>query len=43
MAGNVREWVIDNYAYDYYKNSPVENPKGPEKGNGYEGEGAYKY
>ena len=32
MAGSVREWVTDNYAYDYYMNSPVENPKGPEKG-----------
>lgn len=32
MAGSVREWVLDYYSYDYYKNSPVDNPKGPEDG-----------
>lgn len=32
MAGSVREWVLDYYNYDYYKNSPYENPTGPEKG-----------
>ena len=31
MVGNVREWVADYYAIDYYANSPKENPKGPEK------------
>jgi len=29
MMGNVSEWVSDWYDEDYYKNSPVFNPKGP--------------
>jgi formylglycine-generating enzyme len=32
MAGNVREWVMDYYDQHYYASSPVDNPKGPEKG-----------
>jgi formylglycine-generating enzyme len=32
MAGNVWEWVTDNYGSDYYGKSPAENPKGPETG-----------
>jgi formylglycine-generating enzyme required for sulfatase activity len=32
MAGNVLEWVADWYADDYYKNSPQEDPTGPETG-----------
>jgi sulfatase modifying factor 1 len=31
MVGNVREWVADYYAEDYFANSPVDNPPGPEK------------
>lgn len=32
MSGSVREWVIDYYNYNYYQNSPNENPTGPEQG-----------
>jgi len=31
MVGNVREWVADYYAEDYFAQSPVDNPQGPEK------------
>ncbi|QXI30592.1 formylglycine-generating enzyme family protein [Pseudomonas vanderleydeniana] len=32
MGENAVSWVDDWYAADYYENSPVENPRGPETG-----------
>jgi len=32
MLGNVREWVEDVYARDYYANSPAADPTGPQAG-----------
>ena len=32
LAGNVQEWVADWYAPDYYANSLLNNPKGPNIG-----------
>jgi formylglycine-generating enzyme required for sulfatase activity len=32
MVGNAAEWTADWYDADYYANSPVENPGGPETG-----------
>ncbi len=32
ITGNVWEWTSDYYADDYYKQSPNENPKGPDAG-----------
>lgn len=34
MAGNVMEWVEDQYDRNYYENSPLEDPKGPSSGSG---------
>jgi formylglycine-generating enzyme required for sulfatase activity len=33
MAGNVKEWVADWYAPDYYVSSPASNPPGPQTGS----------
>jgi formylglycine-generating enzyme required for sulfatase activity len=42
MEGNVREWVADLYARNYYANSPVTDPTGPAvgaQGGGFRGRG----
>ncbi|HPS31528.1 MAG TPA: SUMF1/EgtB/PvdO family nonheme iron enzyme, partial [bacterium] len=33
MIGNVREWINDLYASDYYETTPSDNPIGPESGD----------
>lgn len=33
LEGNVLEWCNDWYSENTYKNGPVENPSGPDKGN----------
>ncbi len=33
MYGNVSEWVQDWYGFNYYGNSPAEDPKGPTEGS----------
>jgi len=32
MCGNVAEWCNDLYSEDYYKQSPQQNPRGPQQG-----------
>lgn len=32
MAGNAWEWCQDRFDWDYYKHSPMRNPKGPSSG-----------
>ncbi len=34
MSGNVREWVEDLYARDFYSNGPVADPTGPQRSGG---------
>ena len=41
MAGNGYDWANDWYDPDYYRNSPAENPKGPEKPTYKDYEGNY--
>ena len=33
MLGNAWEWVADRYQEDYYADSPVQDPKGPQTGS----------
>lgn len=33
MAGNAEEWVSDSFSTIYYRNSPYENPTGPDRSN----------
>jgi formylglycine-generating enzyme len=33
MAGNAAEWVFDVYDAQYYRVSPIQNPKGPDSGD----------
>ena len=35
MYGNAWEWCADSYGADYYAKSPVEDPKGPDTGDGH--------
>jgi formylglycine-generating enzyme required for sulfatase activity len=32
MHGNAWEWCLDWYDRNYYENSPIKNPKGPDSG-----------
>ena len=34
MAGNLMEWVSDYYSRNYYDESPIEDPQGPNSGSG---------
>ena len=43
MHGNVREWCADRYGNNYYSNSSLQNPSGPDSGSNrvYRGGGWY--
>lgn len=34
MAGNVAEWCLDEFSDRYYLDSPGEDPRGPDRGDG---------
>lgn len=33
MHGNLHEWCLDRFDRDYYRHSPVDDPRGPEQGS----------
>ncbi len=39
MTGNVNEWLFDRWGKRYYRDSPRDNPKGPERGIGRDSRG----
>ena len=43
MLGNVEQWVLDLYAPDYYQNSPLVDPGGPERVTVVKGAGGHFY
>jgi formylglycine-generating enzyme required for sulfatase activity/predicted Ser/Thr protein kinase len=39
MLGNACQWCSDRYEEDYFKHSPTDDPRGPEKGEAHVGRG----